>query len=151
MGTVVSTIYDRFLMLVNDYKLVALYDSSQTNFETYLGGWLDFAINDFDICTQSLVYSGTTPTFTATLTTENQLILARIMVKYWLQKEVQDVTQMSIHLQDRDFKTYSEAQNIMAKSNHLDKIKEDVSQALVDYGLKTADWTSWLDGTFYTP
>lgn len=152
MGTLLSTIYDRFTMLVNDYKLTALYAASEVNFETYLKAWLDFAIADFQTCTQSLVYTDTgTATFTETLTTENQLILARIMVKYWLSKEVQDVTQMSVHLQDRDFKTYSEAQNIREKSNHLDKVKEDISQALVDYGLRTVDWASWLDGTFYTP
>lgn len=149
MGTSISTIFDRFTMLVNDYKLTALYQSSETDFETYLKGWLDFAINDFDVCTQSLVYSGSL--FTETLTTENQVILAKIMVKYWLSKEVQDVTQMSIHLQDRDFKTYSEAQNLLAKTSHLDRVKEDISQALVDYGLKTIDWSTWFDGTFYVP
>jgi hypothetical protein len=150
-GTTFSTIFDAFTLLVNDYKLVALYESSEVDFENYLSGWLDFAIADFVNCDQSLAYTLSTKTFTETLTTKNQLILARIMVKYWLSKEVQDVTQMSIHLQDRDFRTFSEANNLTAKSNHLDKVKEDISQALVDYGLATIDWASWLTGTFYTP
>lgn len=150
-GTNFSDIFDSFLLLVNDYKLLALYESSEVDFETYLSGWLLYAIQDFDICGQSLAYTVLTKTFIEILTVENQLILARIMVRYWLAKEVQDVTQMSIHLQDRDFKTFSEAQNLREKSNHLDKVKEDISQVLVNYGLKTNDWASWYAGTYYSP
>jgi hypothetical protein len=148
-GTTFSEIYDRFMMLVNDYRLVALYTSSEVDFETYLQGWLEIAILEFYNCDQSLAFSSTT--FTQTLTTKNQSLLARIMVKYWLTKEVQDVTQMSIHLQDRDFRTFSEAQNLAAKSDHLDKVKEDISQALVEYSLDTNDWENWYNGVFYTP
>ena len=90
-------------------------------------------------------------TFTQTLTVQNQLLLARIMVKFWLMKEVQDVMEMRLHIQDGDFKTYSEAQNLQAKSAHLDKVKEDISQLIVDYGLSTMDWATWLSGTFYVP
>ena len=150
-GTCFSDIFDSFLLIVNDYKLINLYDSSEVDFETYLSGWLLYAIQDFDVCSQSLAYTASTKTFTETLTTENQLLLARMMVKYWLSKEVQDVTQMSIHLQDRDFKTFSEAANLTAKSNHLNMVKEDISQALVNYGLKTNDWADWYAGVFYTP
>jgi hypothetical protein len=151
MGTKFSEIYDLFMTLQNDFRLAALYESSELDFETYLTAWLDFAIADFSNCDQSLAYTLATKTFTEVLTMKNQLILARIMVKYWLSKEVQDVTQMSIHIQDRDFKTFSEAQNLTAKSNNLNMVKEDISQALVDYGLNTIDWATWLTGTFYVP
>jgi hypothetical protein len=150
-GTSFSDIFDSFLLLINDYKLINLYESSEVDFETYLSGWLLYAIQDFSTCTQDLSYSASSKTFTETLTTENQLLLARMMVKYWLSKEVADVTQMSIHLQDRDFKTFSEAANLTAKSNHLLQIKEDISQALVEYGLRKNDWANWYAGIFYTP
>ena len=150
-GTSFSEIFDSFLLLVNDYKLINLYESSEVDFETYLSGWILYAIQDFSVCDQSLAYTLSSKSFTETLTIENQLLLARMMVKYWLSKEVQDVTQMSIHLQDKDFKTFSEAANLTAKSNHLNAVKEDISQALVDYGLRKTDWASWLTGTFYTP
>jgi hypothetical protein len=150
-GTTFSIIYDKFMMLVNDYRLVALYTSSEVDFETYLQGWLDNAILEFNNCSQSLAYTESTKTFTSALTVENQLLLARIMVKFWLMKEVQDVMEMRLHIQDGDFKTYSEAQNLQAKSTHLDKVKEDVSQLLVDYGLSNMDWAAWLTGTFYVP
>ena len=148
-GTAFSDIFDSFMLLVNDYKLVALYQSSAVDFETYLSGWLDYAIIDFNNCNQSLAYSSTT--FTQTLTMQNRLILANLMVKYWMAKEVQDIMEMRLHIQDGDFKTYSEAQNLQTKSAHLDKIKESVSQLLVDYGLSKNDWTAWFSGTFYVP
>jgi hypothetical protein len=149
-GTTFSDIYDKFMVLVNDYRLVSLFETSPVDFETYLQGWLDNAILEFYNCDQSLSY--TTTTFTASLSTKNQLILARIMVKYWLSKEVQDVTEMRLHIQDGDFKTYSEAQNLQAKSAHLDKVKEDVSQILVDYSLNNNElWASWYNGIYFTP
>lgn len=151
VGTPFSTIFDNFLTLVNDYKLTALYEVSEVDFETFLTPWLNLSIAEFYNCDQILTYDGTTKLFTVDLTTKNQLILARIMVKYWLMREVQDVTQMSIHLQDRDFKTFSEAQNLREKSIHLDKVKEEVSQILVDYSLNAVDWATWYTDTFYVP
>jgi hypothetical protein len=150
-GTPFSTVFDSFSMLVNDYRLTALYQTSVTDFQTYLQGWLEHAVLDFDVCDQSLAFDTTVGYFAVTLTDKNILLLARFMVKYWLEKEVNDVTQMSIHIQDRDFKTFSEAQNLQAKTSYLMTVKEELSQTLVDYGLKTNDWTSWLAGTFYTP
>jgi hypothetical protein len=150
-GTSFSDIFDSFLLLINDYKLINLYESSQVDFETYLSGWLLYAIQDFDVCDQSLAYSVTAKTFTETLTDKNQLMLARIMVRYWMAKEVADVTQMSLHIQDHDYKFYSEAQNLREKSAHLNQIKEDISQALVEYGLRKNDWASWYVGRYYTP
>ena len=152
-GTSFSCIFDDFTLLINDYKLINLYQSSEVDFEEYLTGWLLYAIQDFGICDQSLTYTNTesTKAFTETLTDKNKLLLARIMVKYWLNKEVQDVTQMSLHIQDHDYKFYSEAQNLTAKSNHLNMVKEDISQALVEYNLKSNDWADWYAGVFYTP
>ena len=67
-------------------------------------------------------------------------------------KEVQDVNQMNLHLQDRDFKVYSESQNLKEKSLHLDKTKEYNSQTMTVYSYsKSTDWANWLSGTFYTP
>ena len=73
------------------------------------------------------------------------------MVKYWMQKEVSDITQMSLHIQDHDYKFYSEAQNLREKSNYLNVVKEDISQALVNYDLKSNDWASWYADTYYVP
>jgi hypothetical protein len=137
------------MMFVTDYRLNELYNTSVPDFETYLSGFLIPAITDFKGCNQSLVYS--TSTFSETLTEENIKILAMLMKKYWLTKEIDDITQMNLHVTDRDFRVYSESQNMREKQNRLTLELEQLSQLLVDYGLDNTDWSAWLNGNFYVP
>lgn len=153
MGTEFSDIFDLFMVQIKDWRLQSLYESSVLDFEVYLSGFLKLSIPQFeDVCNQSLAYDNTTKTFTETLANNNQVILAKLMVEKWLEKEVQDVNQMNLHLQDRDFKVYSESQNLKEKSLHLDKTKEYNSQAITSYSYsKSTDWADWYVGTFYVP
>ena len=149
MTTPFSTIYDQFMQFVTDYRLVELYNASVPNFETYLSGFLTPAITDFKNANQSLVYSSST--FTETLSVENIKILALLMKKYWLTKEIDDITQMNLHSLDRDFRLHSENQNMREKQSRLILEREQLSQMLVDYGLDNVDWSSWLNGEFFVP
>lgn len=136
-------------MFVKDYRLTELYNASQTNFNTYLSGWLIPAITDFKNCNQSLAYSNLS--FTETLTQENIKILALMMKRYWLKQEIENITQMSLHVQDRDFKTFAEANNLKEKQALYQSDLEEVSQMLVDYGLDNVNWADWLNGVFFVP
>lgn len=146
MATESSEVYDLFMQVVNDYRLIDLFALSEDDFNTYLESWLLFSINDFGICNQSLEYAS--GTFTETLTTQNKLILATLMVKYWLTKIVNDITQLNLHITDRDFKTSSEAVNLREKTARLNVITEQCSQLLQDYAYKNVDWTSWFNQDF---
>lgn len=149
MGTHVSEVYDLFAMTVTDYRLTALFETSESDYENYLEAWLKFSINEFDdICDQDLSFDSSTKTFTETLTSQNEVVLATLMMKYWLQKLVNDVTQMNLHVGDRDFKMPSEAQNLREKQNALNNVKEQCSQLLIDYGYQKNDWTDWLNQDF---
>ena len=148
-GTPFSDIYDQFMMIVDDYKLISLYDTSVSNFEAYLAGWLIPAITDFKNCNQSLDYSSST--FTETLTQENIKVLTLLMKKYWLEREVDDIKQMSMAVKDKDFSRYAESQNMAAKQKRLILEKEELSQLLVEYGLDNTDWANWYAGVFYVP
>jgi hypothetical protein len=147
-NTSITEVMDSFSTLISDYRLVSLYNSSQTDFTTYLQSWLEFAITDFSICNQSLEFDETTKLFTVILTRENKTILAQLMVKYWLMKLVQDVLQMNTRLQDRDFHTYAESANLKEKSAHLDAVKETCSQSLISYGYRNTDWEALANQTF---
>lgn len=136
-------------MFVTDYRLNELYNASVSDFETYLSGFLIPAITDFKNCNQPLSYA--TSIFTETLTEENIKILAMLMKKYWLTKEIDDITQMNLHVTDRDFRVYSESQNMREKQNRLILELENLSQSLVDYGYDNTDWSAWLNGEFYIP
>lgn len=146
MGTSLSEVYDFFMMTVTDYRLIDLFNTSVPDFETYLQAWLDFSIVDFYVCDQDLNYDDETKEFPEVLSRDNKVILATLMMKYWLQKAVNDVTQFNLHVTDRDFKIASEAQNLREKTNHLNIVKENCSQLLQDYAYRKADWETWYSG-----
>lgn len=149
MATPFSAVYDQALMLIKDYRLIELYNASATDFETYLQGWLIPAIQDFKNCDQSLLYED--GSFAVTLTDRNIVILAKLMLKYWLKKELDDITQMNLHISDRDFKIYSEAMNMAEKRKRYDTLREELAQELTEYSLDSINWSNWLSGTFYVP
>lgn len=152
MGTPYSDVFDYFLTHVKDWKLTELYKISPNDFETYLLGFMVTSIPLFTNCRQSLARNDETKEFVETLTEQNVDVLSSIMVEKWLEKEVQDVRQMSLNINDRDFKHYSEAQNLKEKSDQWGKIREKNSQMLVDYGFQdTTYWTNMLSGNYYTP
>lgn len=147
-NTNTSEIYDLFMMTVTDYRLLDLFSTSETDFENYLQSFLEFAIVDFGVCNQSLEYDENTKEFPVTLSRENKVILATLMMKFWLQKVVNDITQMNLHITDRDFKVASEAQNLREKSTHLNMVKEQCSQLLNDYAYKKVEWSDWYNQSF---
>jgi hypothetical protein len=148
-GTKFTEVFDQFTMLVEDYRLIAMYEASPTDFELFLQGWLIPAIVEFAFCDQDLSYSLVTCDFVETLTNNNIITLARIMKKYWLQRAIDDVTQMQLRIQDHDFKNYSEAQNMKEKRERYILEMEAISQMLVDYSINNSiDWSAWLTGDF---
>ena len=77
MATPFSTVYDYFMQTVTDYRLVNLYESSVSDFETYLSGFLIPSIPEFHNCDQSLAYTGAS--FDETLTVDNINVLVLLM------------------------------------------------------------------------
>ena len=150
MGTTFSEVYDNFMMLIKDFRISSLYTTSPSDFENYLSGFLISAIEDFRFCNQSLANSG--GIFTETLSQTNISLLAKLMKKRWLEREIADITQMSLHITDKaEFKTYSEAQNLREKQVVYNAEREEISQLLVEYSLNNVDWSSWFTGVYFTP
>jgi hypothetical protein len=147
-NTSLSEVYDLFMQQVTDYRLTALFETSEIDFEVFLQAWLEYAITDFTICDQSLLFDATTKLFPVVLTRENKIILATLMMRYWLQKNTNDITQMNLHVMDRDFKVPSEAANLKEKVLYLNIVKEQCSQLLNDYGYRKIAWAEWLAQDF---
>lgn len=148
MGTLSSEISDIFLTRISDYRLDTIFNNSGSFvLNSYVEPWLIDAIVEFDICDQDLTYTASTSTiegsFSETLTMENRVIISRIMVKYWMQKTVQDILQISNFLTDHDFKAFSAAQNLSAKREYLNSLKEELSQLLIDYAYKRNNFSNW--------
>lgn len=148
MTTAYTEIYDLFLQRIKDWKLDALYTSDSEGFETYLRGFLVQAVPLFIESTQSLARDDVAKTFEEDLSDDNKEILARIMVIKWFEKETQNITQFNMALQDKDFKRYSEAQNLKSKEDYLAFLEEQKDQRLVEYAWDNHDWSSWRNGVF---
>ena len=149
MTTTLSEVADLFLTKVTDYRLDSIFESSGSSaLNFYLEPYILNSIDEFeDICTQDLSYTESTDDeegyFSVNLTRENKNVLAQLMVRYWLGKSIRDILQMNNSLQDHDYKTYSQAQNLKAKQDFYNMTREENSQLLVDYGIKHNNWTNW--------
>jgi hypothetical protein len=150
MATTIDEIADLFLSGVQDYKITTIFTTSGSDaVNTYVEPWLLKSISEFTVCDQALVYDKTTQSFSVDLTQRNQNILTQIMEKYWLKKEIQNVLQMNLFIQDKDFKTHSAAQNLKEKTELLVTVQESISQTLMDYSINyTIDWDDWNNQIF---
>ena len=153
MGTQISEIADLFMTRVNDYRLNTIFtNSGSVVFNQYVEPWLLSSIVEFDVCNQSLDYTVTSGSaegeFTETLTLKNKIILSQILTLYWLEKSIQETLQMQNLIQDKDFKMFSQAQNLDAKRQLYNNKREEISQILVNYGYANTLWSDWRNQDF---
>lgn len=147
--THISEIVDMFMMLTADYKLKHLFSIGEQVLNNYVEAWLILAIVDFNhVRTDALVYSTTTQRFSVVLTSEDIRVLSSLMVRYWLEKEVNDVLAFENTLQDHDFKTYSQAQNLDSKRKLLNFQVEETDKILNSYTYRNNNWSAWLNQSF---
>ena len=156
MGTKASDIFDLFMASVSDFKLDTIFeDTGEAGLNYTLEPWLLFGISDFEeTCTQSLDYTKISETgtgdgeFSVDLINKNQVILSLLMLRYWMERQIQDVIQMNNFIQDHDFKRYSEANNLRAKSDYLRQMIERLDSRLIEYGYDNNDWANWKVQSF---
>ena len=97
------------------------------------------SIPKFVECLQPLDYNTETREFANELTLKEQSILADWFVYTWFETNVNDVTQFNLHLTNTDFKHYAEANNLDAKSEYLDRMREKIKQDSLDYQNENID------------
>lgn len=155
MTTDSSTITDFFLTRISDYRLDTIYASSGSFIlNQYVEPWLiDATVQFTPYCVENLEYIPTSGSqsgyFTSDLSLEVRNIISQIMVKFWLQKTVQDVLQLQNFVTDRDFKTFSSAQNLKAKQDYLIVKMEEIDKLISDYAYRhQVDWSSWQNQQF---
>lgn len=140
MPTSFDTIIDLALTLIDDYKLIKLYNQSQTKFLVYCDSLLISAIPNFFRCNQSLEYTAETRQFNNELTNAEISILADLWILEWFKKETQDSRKINALLQSSgSFKSHSAAQNLKEKLTYLDGLREKVEQKMTNYQLQNID------------
>lgn len=140
MPTSFDKIIDVALLTVNDYKFLKLYNQSQEGFQKWCDGFLLAAIPNFFQCRQSLDFDLEQRQFTNELTFTEISILADFWIIAWLDREIQDSTQIQNKLQiSSAFTQHSPAQNLKEKVALSNTLREKVYQKIVDYQVQDLD------------
>jgi hypothetical protein len=142
MSTPYSDVFNLFLTSIQDYRINKLYSQSVEQMENYLIPFLIKAITNFRKCKTDLEdRDDTNKVFNQTLSTDEKVILSNLMIVEWLTKEVNDILSLRNFLQDTDFKTYSQANNLKEKRELLTTMKEMVDKQITQYSYNNFDWS----------
>lgn len=151
-------VIDRATLLFKDYRLDKLYDKNVDAFMTYMRGQLLNSIDDFSTsCLSDLSYhieleedkdnivydedgneqyaQKEVYYFDQDLASKEIKILALGILINWSVQNINDITEMNLHTQGRNFKAYSEANNMTRKQEILDKLREQQSRDIEEYQL----------------
>jgi len=153
MSVPYSTIFNLFLASVQDYNILQLYQNDTQNgtqtMDQFLEPWLIKGLVNFDSCQYDLedrddinMVFNPNNTPGADLGTIETVILSNLMVIEWLKNNINDIRQVNLQLQDTDFKTFAEGQNLTSKLNHKNMLVEEVDRQMVKYGYKNFDFTT---------
>ena len=156
-----KNILDRvYTTLFTDYKLDNLVQVDEQAFYNFLGGFLVNSIDMFDGCLSDLSFHEETETinkdnelitvtnyvFNNELTSKEIYILSLGVALGWYKKQFDDVTQFRLHLSNKDFKSYSEQQNLQRRLERLGAMEEDFSEEVQKYQLTNIDKLPYFGG-----
>ena len=149
-----------YTTLFTDYKLDNLIQVDEQAFYDFLGGFLINSIDMFDGVLNNLSYheieetiekDGTLVTvtnyvFDNELTSKEIYILSLGVALGWYKKQLDDVTQFKLHISNKDFKSYSEQQNLQRRLERLGAMEEDFSEEVQKYQITNLDKLPYFGG-----
>ena len=150
--TTFNNVIDRAMFLQQDYRLDKLYVNDNESFTMFITQFLLNSIDTFDGVLDSLSYHGeeiddnTIYVFDRDLTSKEIYILALGISIEWMSNNLLDITQMNLHLSTRDFKAFSEANNLQRKSEVLNTMRENYYKNITDYQLSNISSLPFFGG-----
>lgn len=146
-----------YTTLFTDYKLDNLIKMDEQAFYTFLGGMLVNATDLFSGTLTDLSYhsevikdengnDGIEYVFDADLSSKEVYILCLGVALGWYKKAMDDVTQFKLHLSSKNFKNYSESQNLSKRLERLGAMEEELSEAITSYQLNNFDKLPFFGG-----
>lgn len=156
-----KNILDRaYTTLFTDYKLDKLVQVDEQAFYDFLGGFLVNSTDIFDSCLTDLSYHEETRVikkdnklvtvtdyvFDNELTSKEIYILSLGVALGWYKKQLDDVTQFKLHLSNKDFKSYSEQQNLQRRLERLGAMEEDLSEEIQKYQIQNLNKLPYFGG-----
>ena len=150
--TTFNNVIDRAMFLQQDYRLDKLYVNDNKSFTMFITQFLLNSIDTFDGVLDSLSYhnevidDNTIYVFDRDLTSKEIYILALGISIEWMSNNLLDITQMNLHLSTRDFKAFSEANNLQRKSEVLNAMRENYYKNITDYQLNNISSLPFFGG-----
>lgn len=154
--TTFNNVIDRAMFLQQDYRLDKLYVNDNASFTMFITQFLLNSIDTFDGVLDSLSYHIEQVeqneelvdiyVFDRDLTSKEIYILALGISIEWMSNNLLDITQMNLHLSIRDFKAFSEANNLQRKSEVLNTMRENYYKNITDYQLNNISSLPFFGG-----
>jgi hypothetical protein len=143
-------IIDLALVSIEDYRLNKLSVSSPENFQTILDGFMIKGLSSFDNCAKDLDDRNDSERhFNFKLTGMEKDIIADYTVIAWLDKEINDTSQITGMLQNKtEANRFAESNNLRAKMDLRVKRNEDTSAKKSAYALKRTPWKDWAGDNY---
>lgn len=142
--TLYSEIFELVLALMKTYEVDAVYAAEgEDGITEFFIPYLKIASGELEIANSSIDISDRDDTlrqFNKKLTDGEQLIVAKLVMIGYFSEKVYDILQVKLHLQDGDFKTYAEKNNLDGKMNALYTLKEEVDYSLKKKGYSDFEW-----------
>ncbi len=154
--TTFNNVIDRAMFLQQDYRLDKLYVNDNASFTMFITQFLLNSVDTFDGVLDSLSYHIEQVeqneelvdiyVFDRDLTSKEIYILALGISIEWMSNNLLDITQMNLHLSTRDFKAFSEANNLQRKSEVLNTMRENYYKNITDYQLNNISSLPFFGG-----
>ena len=135
-------IIELVLALLKSYEIDGIFDEyDEEGLLQLLLPYFKFAAGELEIADSKIDTSRNDDLleFNNQLTDSEQLIFCKYILIGYLTKDKNDILQMRLHLQDGDFKTFAEANNLNAKTNSLEILKEEVGWNIKKIGYKNTN------------
>ena len=135
MGTSFEEIYDLAKIIITDYRIDKLYETSRESFMLYFKGLLISGLSEFvDNSLTDLSY--TNDTFDNTLSVSEKSILAYTIVLRWYESVSNDILALRPKLTSRQFKQIDISSSMKQRQEIIDKLGEKINDMINTYQLK---------------
>lgn len=135
-------ILDLALVSIEDYHLNRLAVDSPKDFNIVLEGFMVRGLANFENCRKDLTdRDDTLRVFNCELSEIEKSIIADYTVIAWLDKEINDVRQITGMMQNnKEAHRYSEANNLNAKINRRNQLIEEIATKKTTYSFSQSKW-----------
>jgi hypothetical protein len=135
-------ILDLALVSIEDYHLNRLAVDSPKDFNIVLEGFMVRGLANFENCRKDLSdRNDEERVFNCELSEIEKSIIADYTVIAWLDKEINDVRQITGMMQNnKEAHRYSEANNLNAKINRRNQLIEEIATKKTTYSFSQSKW-----------